>query len=120
MAYATIDELAEALHKPRMTEAEVETAQRCVDAATTEIDNWVDAWPDLPPRWVRSPRAWDDDDIALINRTCLLRAVEWWKSTDAAFGIVGFADIGALRAPRDGFARHGVTLTALKQRWPVA
>ena len=50
----------------------------------------------------------------------VLRGVEWWKANDAAFGVIGFDDTGALQAPRDGFARHAATLNPLKQQWGVA
>ena len=49
-----------------------------------------------------------------------MRGVEWYKANDAAFGVIGFAETGALRAPRDSFARHGWTLIPLKQQFGVA
>lgn len=58
--------------------------------------------------------------LALANRVNVLRGVEWWKANDAAFGIIGFDQVGAVRAPRDSFARHGATLVPLKQQWGIA
>lgn len=115
MGYATTAELAWALHISRpFSDEENLYAERCAAAATAEIDAWVD-WPDGP-----DPDTWDPDEEALVNRVCVLRAVEWWKANDAAFGLIGSAELGALRAPRDGFARHGLTLIPLKQRFGVA
>jgi hypothetical protein len=58
--------------------------------------------------------------LALANRVNVLRGVEWFKSQDAAFGVIGFDESGALRAPRDGFARHTYTLSPLKQQFGIA
>jgi len=49
-----------------------------------------------------------------------VRAVEWWKSNAAAFGVIGFDQTGTLTAPRDGFSRHAYALTPLKQQWGIA
>jgi len=112
MAYATIEELASALNK-RVT-PEMETAlQVCLDAAAREIDHEVD--------WTQPPRTVDDaGDLALLNRVNLARGVEWWKANDAAFGVIGFDQTGALRAPTDGFKRHAGSLLPLKEQWPIA
>jgi hypothetical protein len=56
----------------------------------------------------------------LANRVNVLRGVEWWKANDAAFGILGSTDTGALHTPRDGFARHARVLLPLKQQWGLA
>ena len=56
----------------------------------------------------------------LANRVNVLRGVEWWKANDAAFGVIGFDQTGALQAPRDGFNRHAYTLTPLKRQWGIA
>ena len=55
-----------------------------------------------------------------LNRVNILRGVEWWKANDAAFGVIGFDETGALQAPRDTFARHGRALVPLKQQFGVA
>jgi hypothetical protein len=59
-------------------------------------------------------------ELALANRVNILRGVEWWKSNDAAFGVIGFDESGALRAPRDGFSRHAYALSPVKKQWGVA
>jgi len=107
MSYATTDELLAAVGKPVNAE-NTARAQLCVDASTQEIDDAVDRKEPIP--------AGD----ALANRVCLLRGVEWWKANDAAWGVIGFDEIGALRLPKSTFARHAVTLTPLKQQWGVA
>ena len=111
MAYCTLAELHLALNKSKpFTTAETEQGQKCIDAAAREIDHYVDAVAETPT---------PEDDV-LANRVNVLRAVEWWKSNDAAFGVIGFAETGALQAPRDSFARHGRELVPLKQQWGVA
>jgi len=107
MAYATVDELAAAL-RVQLTAGNTPQLQTCLDAAAVEIDDAVDRTDPIPP------------DHPLANRVNLLRGVEWWKANDAAFGALGFQDIGVLRLPKATFARHAVTLTPLRQRWGVA
>lgn len=109
MAYATVDELAASL-RIRVTPENTEALQACLDAAAQEIDHDVDRAVDNPL----------DIDDALAKRVNILRAVEWWKANDAAFGVIGFDQTGALQAPRDGFNRHAFTLTPLKQQWGIA
>jgi hypothetical protein len=112
MAYATIDELAAAL-RVTVTAANQATLQACLDAAAAEIDHAID-WITAPTHPIELP------PDPLLNRTNVLRGVEWFKSNDAAFGVIGFADTGALQAPRNTFARHAATLIVLKQQWGVA
>jgi hypothetical protein len=110
MAYATVDELAGAL-RVRVTPENTAQLQACLDAAAIEIDHTVAAVPgDVSPA----------EDSALANRVNVLRGVEWWKANDAAFGVIGFDDTGALQVPRNTFRRHAAELIPLKQRWGVA
>jgi glyoxylate carboligase len=106
-AYATVDELAAAL-RVRVTEENTDALQACLDAAAEEIDHDVDRIEPIP----------QDDPLA--NRVNIVRAVEWYKANDAAFGVIGYDQTGALQAPRDGFNRHAYTLTPLKQQWGLA
>jgi hypothetical protein len=115
MAYATADEVAHGLHLTRPTPEDVAALELCLGAATAEIDAWIDAPPEPPP-----PAPWSPDQAALLNRVAVVRAVEWWKANDAAFGLVGSAELGQLRAPRDGFSRHALSLFTLKKQWGVA
>ena len=107
MAYATVDELAAAL-RVKATPENTPVLQGCLDAAAVEIDHYIDALTPI-----------DEDDV-LANRVNILRGVEWWKSNDAAFGVIGFDETGSLTVPRDSFARHGRELVPLKQQWGVA
>jgi hypothetical protein len=109
VAYATVDELAAAL-RVRVTPENTPGLQACLDAAAAEIDHETNRAADTP-----IPA---DDPIA--NRVNIVRGVEWFKSNDAAFGVIGFDQTGSLTAPRDGFNRHAFALTPLKQGWGVA
>jgi hypothetical protein len=106
MAYATVDELAAAL-RIRVTAENTVGLQACLNAAAVEIDHTIDAITPIAP----------GDPLA--NRVNVLRGVEWFKANDAAFGVIGFDDTGALQAPRNGFRRHAATLIPLKQQWGV-
>lgn len=112
MSYATPEELAAALRLP-VTDANRPGLQSCIDAAGNEIDAAVD-WSEL----LGAPVG--DDVPALVHVVCLARATEWWKASDVAFGIMGFPEIGAMRAPRDGFARHADALLPVKEGFGVA
>lgn len=109
MAYATVDELAAGL-RIRVNPDNTDLLQACLDAAAVEIDHEADRRADDPI----------DPADALANRLNVLRGVEWYKANDAAFGIIGSDDTGALQAPRDGFNRHRFTLSPLKQQHGIA
>jgi len=109
MAYATVEQLAEEVRQP-LTDANRDRFQRCLDAAALEIDHYCDRFPD-------NPIPTGDPLAASVN---LARGLEWWKANDAAFGVIGFTDTGALQAPRDSFARHGRELIPLKDQFGVA
>ena len=109
MAYATVDELAQAL-RVIVTPGNTPTLEACLEAAAGEINHAVDRPPEEPIP-VGDP---------LANRVNVLRGVEWFKSNDAAFGVIGYDQTGALQAPRDGFNRHAYTLAPLKRRYGIA
>ena len=122
MAYADTSELAAAL-RVRVTEANEAGLQACLDAAAAEIDHAVDWAPEAQALIAGGELPYPDGDarLALLDRVNLLRGVEWWKANDAAFGVLGYDEnLGTLRAPRDGFERHALTLGPLKQRWGIA
>src|SRR5580765_6730260 len=106
MAYATVDELASAL-RVRVSAENTPSLQACLDAAASEIDHTINAVTPIDP------------GAALANRVNIVRGVEWWKANDAAFGVIGYDDTGALQAPRNGFRRHAASLIPLKQQWGV-
>ncbi len=107
MAYATPDQLAEAL-EIRATAENSQLLYDCLDAASTEIDHFLEGAPIMNP-----PQG-------LITRTCVNRAVEWWKAPATYNGGVGFTDTGVLAAPASGFERHAAALLPYKQSWGVA
>ena len=110
MAYATVEELAAAL-RVQVSAKNEDLLQSCLDAATVEIDSWLGRF-DLDPLPVPPP--------ALVTRVNVDRGVEFYKSSDAVFGGVGFADTGILTVKLDGFNRHAVTLLPLVQTFGVA
>lgn len=110
MAYATVEQLAGQL-RVAVTPKNAEWLAACLDAAALEIDHSLQRVAD-DPLPVPPP--------ALVVTVNVARAVEWYKSSDAAFGGVGFADTGVLTVPRDTFARHATTLIPLTQGFGVA
>jgi hypothetical protein len=116
VTYATPEQLAKAL-RISVTPENTATLQACLDAAAVEIDHEIDYVPVVEPPIEPPP---DLPGLPLLERVNILRAVEWWKANDAAFGVIGFDGTGSLQAPRDGFNRHAYTLTPLKQSWGIA
>lgn len=109
MAYATPDELAQAL-RVRITPENTDLLDACLEAAANEIDGFLDLIDPLP---VPPPA-----DVARCN---VNRAVEWYKAADAAGGGMGFEQTGVLPATAgDGFARHGTTIRRWRQQWGVS
>lgn len=111
MAYATVDQLAAAM-RLTVSVKNQEWLQACLDAAASEIDHRCGRRPD-------DPLPTDPPD-PLAQQVNVARGVEWYKANDATFGGVGFADIGILRVPTDGFARFAHALLPLTQTWGVA
>ena len=111
MAYATPDQLATAL-RIQVNAANQELLDFCLESAAGEIDYELDRLLDDPL---------PDPPPAIVVRTNVNRAVEWYKSADAAYGIVGFEQVGLIYAPKDGFARHAVNLeSGFKQQFGIA
>ena len=109
-AYATTDQLAAAL-RITATPANEPTLVACLEAAAVEIDDALD---------LLAPLSFDPPWNPLVNRVNVLRGVEWFKANDAAFGVLGFDQTGAVRTPRNSFARHALTLLPLKGQFGVA
>ena len=82
-----------------------------MDSATDEIDHELDR-PATAPLPTPTP--------ALIVNVCVARGVEWFKASDAAWGNVGYADVGIVKVPPDGFARHAANLTPYKIQFGLA
>lgn len=110
MAYATVEELAAAL-RVSVTSANTDALQACLDAAAVEIDAAIDRVDPAAPL--------PAEQEPLANRVNIVRGVEWFKSNDAAFGVIGTVDTGTLQAPRNGFNRHRSALRPVKQQFGV-
>ena len=110
MAYATVDDLADALHL-RVTPENQTALQRALDAAAVEVDQDLDRPPELPLP--------DPPPPAIVHANIAL-AVEAFKMPDAAFGILGFDDTGAVRAAKDTVPRYWSLLTPYKIGWGIA
>jgi|SRR5882672_1213070 len=108
-AYATVEQLAVAL-RIQVTATNTVLLQDCLDAAAGEIDFEVD---------LKAGGAVPDPVPTVVGRTNVNRAVEWYKAADAAYGVIGYEQVGVLYAPKDGFARHAVNLGAVKEQWGV-
>lgn len=106
MPYATRDELAEAL-RIAVTPGNTAALDACLEAASIEIDDAIDVASPAPAN-------------ALLNRTNVLRAVEWYKANDAAFGAPAGGSAALEVAPSSSFARHAATLLPLKTTFGVA
>lgn len=110
-SYCTVDELAYAV-RTSVTAANTDYLQRCCDAASDEIDADLDRI-DVDPLPTPLP--------AVIVSVAIARGVEWYKANDAAFGVIGYTDTGALKAPKDTFARHSTVIDPVyKQQWGLA
>jgi hypothetical protein len=107
MAYATIDQLAEAL-EIRVTDANRQLLTDCLEAAALEIDHFLEGQPIVAP------------PEALLVRTNINRAVEWVKAPATYNGGVGFTDTGILQSPASGFERHAAALLLFKMAWGLA
>jgi hypothetical protein len=105
MAYATAEQLAEAL-EIRATTENAGLLDGCLEAAATEIDHFFEG-ASVP-------------SDALVERVNVNRAVEWFKAPAAYNGGVGFTDTGVLAAPGSGFERHAAALLPYKTSWGVA
>lgn len=107
MAYATPQELADAL-EVRLTPENEKVLNDCLEAAADEIDHCLNDADSI----------WPAD--AIVVRTNVNRAVEWYKAPAAYNGGVGFADVGLLATPTSGFERHAAALLPLQTSWGVA
>lgn len=105
MAYATSEQLAQALELTRITPEIEQLLVDCLDAAATEIDHVL-------PVMVNPPDP-------LVVRTNINRAVEWFKAPAAYNGGVGIEQVGVLTVPASGFERHAAALLPLKSEWGI-
>lgn len=109
-AYASVEQLAAAL-RIRVTAENTPALQLALDSARIEIDQYLDR-PATSPLPTPTPPS-----VVLANT---LIAVDHWKAADAAFGVIGFDQIGAIRVSPDQIARHLALLTPYKLQWGIA
>lgn len=106
MAYCTAEELAIAL-RISVTPINTATLQRCIAAAATEIDAFLDRDDPLP-----------DDGLPLAKSDNIFRAVQWYKASDIAIGGGGTPETGLLNAPTEPFTP--MAMVPYKQNWGIA
>jgi hypothetical protein len=109
MAYATVDQLAAAL-RVAVTTKNSEWLESCLDAAASVVDHLCDRPAD-------NPMPGPPPALAVTENVSI--GIEFYKANDAAFGAVGFADIGVLSVPDDVYGRHANTLIPLKIQFGV-
>jgi hypothetical protein len=107
MAYATTEQLAEAL-EIRVTAENSKLLRDCLDAAAMEITHFLEDAAVVNP------------SQGLLTRTNVNRAVDWFKAPATYNGGVGYEQTGVLAAPTSGFERHAAALLPYKTKWGVA
>lgn len=107
-AYATVEELARVLELRAPSAAQTEAMQRCLDAATSEVD-----WE------VGHDTQYVEPFPPLAVEVTLERAVEHWQQSGAPWGVFQTAGVPMLVA-RDSFRRHAYKLLPLKETFGVA
>jgi hypothetical protein len=114
VTYASVDQLADALEL-RVTPDNTQLLQDCLEAAESEINGvLVDA--DTATQAAIAA----GDVPAIVVRTEVNRAVEWFKAPATYNGGVGYSEIGAMASPTTGFERHALVLQPLRAAWGIA
>lgn len=107
-AYATVAELARVLELRSPSTPQTDAMQRCLDAATFEVDSYVGHTDQylspFPP---------------LAVEVTLERAVEHWSQSFTPYGVFQASGQPILTA-RDTFIRHGHKLLPLKETFGLA
>ena len=107
MAYATPQDLADAL-EIRLTPENTGVLNDCLEAAAAEIDHCLEGTDMITP----AP--------AIVARTNVNRAVEWYKAPAAYNGGRRVRRHRHPRQPPSGFERHAAALLPLQTSWGVA
>lgn len=111
-AYATVAELARILKIGSPSAAQTLAMERCLLAASGEINSEIDLDAD------GSLSGWQ---VALAEQVCLERAAELWKLQEVQFGIVGLgSEFGPTHMARNTWDKHAYTLAPLKAQWGFA
>jgi len=112
MAYATVSEFLRRLRIESPSAAQTEAAQDALNAATQEIDAYLD-WHENPPA---DPLTTDQE--ALLEVVNIDRASEHWRLTP--YGALNQGpDLPPVLTARDSFYRHARKLASLKTSWGV-
>lgn len=112
MAYATTEEFLRRLRIDSPSPAQEDAAQSALDAATQEIDAYLD-WIANPP--TETPT---DEQAALLAIVNIDRASEHWRLTP--YGALNTGpDLPPVLTARDSFYRHARKLASLKTSWGV-
>jgi hypothetical protein len=109
MAYADVEALARAL-RVRVTAENTADLQSKLDAAAAEIDQYLD----------RGDVALPEPAPAAVIEANVLLGVDLYKGADAAFGVIGFDQIGAIRVSSDALGRVVALLIPYKLGWGIA
>src|SRR5215467_2879846 len=109
--YATPEELAVAV-RTTVNDKNRDVLTRCVEAASEEIDEWIDWLPVVEPLIAPPP---DEPPTPTMHSVAIVRGVQWYKANDSALGGVGFTETGTLNAPSDAFDQFRNVLAPLKQ-----
>jgi hypothetical protein len=113
MAYATVTEFLRLLQVSQPSAAQTTAAQRCLDAATQEIDSYLSRNVGTV-----APPAFGTAELALVTQVNLDRASEHWRLTP--YGAMNQGpDMGAVFVRIDSFERHRAALSSLKTDWGV-
>jgi hypothetical protein len=109
-SYATAAELARILLIPNPTPAQTEAMDRVLQAAATEITEYLGLDAPLVEPYP-----------ALVVEVNLERAVEHWKQEQSPFGIVVLGgELPPGHAGVNAWRRHARTLLPLKKSWGIA
>jgi hypothetical protein len=112
VAYATLAEFIRLLRIEAPSVEQQASLQKCLDAATLEIDTHL-SWLETPPA------TFTPEQQALLTIVNLDRASEHWRNTP--FGALNTGpDLPPVLTARDSWYRHARKLASLKTSWGVS
>lgn len=112
MSYATVDEFLARLDISTPSDAQLDRADYCLDAATAEIDSHL-GW-----NVTGIPVDLTDDELALVKVVNIERASEHWRLLP--FGALPQGpEVPSVLTARDSWYRHARKLASLEHEWGV-
>jgi hypothetical protein len=112
MAYADADELARILKIRNATTAQTDAMDRCLDAATREIDAEIN---------LAATSVLDSEQTAIAAQVCLQRAAELWMLQEVPLGLAGIgSELGPAHLARNSWEKYAYQLASLKDQWGLA